>query len=437
MNEEKNNPTRFYSDFYDSVFQRTYWKSVQEDVLARYRFLGKLRLDSILSKTVVLADTQLLDGAFFLDPFNDPYSILKDLSRGKVIEGAIEIRARDYDLEKSLLMFVKDPKGISLKSFSFSSIYDPESRALATDNIIKLPGDQINTWQDILTRFKEFGIDKANVENIEMAWSKWIELQKRGMLKVVEWNRNRGFQIERFAGTKEEFLSGIKSKEVKSEGNWVYSNLLKRSLLDVKFEDLKHQWDAEMISELRILEAKYHRIYDQAAAWQHYCGSYESSVSTLIELLYTHDEEDSQMESVVNDITTNQILKIDGIDPFFLYKLGTMPTSEYEKFFWNHSANLSLWWNHNDIDSLRVAIDGLVTEISNIKETPKRNFAKKNILADIFKVILDTTMAGFDPLSTFLKGMNDIRIEYSSDKLKNPKEILIQRIIDVAKKRIS
>ena len=125
-------------------------------------------------------------------------------------------------------------------------------------------------------------------------------------------------------------------------------------------------------------------------------------------------------------------------DRFFLYKLGTMPVGKYEELFWTHSDNISIWWYHRDVNYLKRVLDTLTKEISNI-QSPNDDTMPNNISSDVLKVFMDAAIefsnSLLKPIYVLLAGLVDIRIKYFSGRSKNPRERLIQRIIDLAKER--
>lgn len=437
------NTSRIFSDFYDSIFQRQYHRIKVHDDLISYRYLGKLRLDAILSQTIVLLDTQILDGCFFLDERNSPEILLAELWRGKTLGFPLEIRARNQSIGQSIVQFLKNPQTGLIKEFSFSGIHDPAQRDEVTRNFQKTAPDNIKEWRDIIRLFRDFGVSKDNVEEYEAAWSKWIELHENGKIPVREWEINRGFPINEYAGSQKDFLHGIEDEEVKKEGQWIFSNLDgKRSIIDLKFNQYKQIWDGGRIRELRILEAKYHRCYDQAAAWQHNCGLFESTISNLIELINVGDDRSlSELEKLDQNSNLDNFILIDDIDPYFLFKLGTMEAATFAEICWQYSYQIGNWWHHQQTASLEKVLDAFIRKID-AYDNPD-HAQESDILVDTVKVFLDTTsdlvetIPFVKPAYTLLKGLNDIRIKYfSQSKGPEKRQSLRQRIIDVAMTRV-
>lgn len=432
---------RFFSDFYDSVFQRSYWNLIDNDSLSRFRYLGKLRLDAILSHTIVLTDSQVLDGAFFLHQKSGPSFIMNNLSRSESLNPVIEVRARASRIEDSLLMLVKKPENLTIRPFSFSGIRDIIQRAEVSKLLAHTPYDKVNSWKDILNIFKIAEVEKANIDLLYDSWSKWIEFQNKGIITIIKWETERGFPREFYAGTVEDFTEPFQTEEVKTFATWLHSHLKKRSTIDARIEQLRHTLESDKAKrELRILESRYHRIYNQAASWQHRCGSFESSTSTLIEMLDVKTDE-SESESQDNTEKGKKLdfsVGINGVDRFFLYKLGTMPVGKYEELFWTHSDNISNWWYHRDTNSLRRVIESVTKEISKI-QSPDNDSTPENFYSDVLKVFMDAAIefiqSTIKPIYVLLAGLVDIHIKYFSGKSKNPKKRLIQRIIDLAKER--
>jgi hypothetical protein len=427
---------RFFSDFYDSIFQRRYDIRKQTNPLLFQQYIGRLRFDAILHRKIVLIDTQLLDGAFFLDPQNSPDELIKKLSRNTVSH-PIEIRARDANLENSLLLFVKDFKNGKMKEFSFSGIRDSNERAAAKQAILDSSFDEMKTWQDILVIFKSAGVNQTNIEQIESSWSKWLELQSNGKLLVLPWKWERGFPIEKYIGGIGRLSKDIFTDDVNQEAKFISEHLSQRSMIDIRFSEFKEKWEKSKADELSILEARYHRAYDKAAAWQHECGSFESTITNLIEMLKI-DVDDinvkSELEKENDEIVLDKSLGLEDIDPFFLYKLGGMEDGKFADYFWQNTNDFLQWWNHGNMDALDRAIEPIVQHISDIIKPDHEHITNDNALVDFIQLGIEVAYEVLpDWAKKLFSGLNDIRIKYL--RVKNSKENLQQRIIDIARER--
>jgi hypothetical protein len=268
----------------------------------------------------------------------------------------------------------------------------------------------------------------------------WIELARKGQVIVSPWKTERGFPIHRYAGSEDDFVAGLQDPEIQSEARWVHANLDKRSRLDHHIATMRAKMGEEQRQELRLLEAKYHRAYDQAAAWQHECGAFESSVTNLIEMTQIGFATDRPViETTDPGVVLDLTLRFDDIDPLFLHKLGTMENGDFRRFFWKHSLLLNNWWSHSDIEALRQAVDRLVEDIvvATVPEVPQDPHAGR--VPDVIRVFVETALEFLTPLKPIyrlLSGLNDVTVRYFSSKRHVTKERLVQRIIDIAKERI-
>lgn len=98
--------SRFFTDFYDSVHQGAYpdLKGALGEILDR-AFVGRLRFDTMLSRTLCLIDTQVLDGEFFLSL--GPLRLNDLLKRQDVGLMPIEVMSRANSLEGALVGFIR------------------------------------------------------------------------------------------------------------------------------------------------------------------------------------------------------------------------------------------------------------------------------------------------------------------------------------------
>ena len=181
--------SRLLANFYDSVRQRVPSTERNKD---RELFRGRLRLDTLLHKKLVLTDAMILDGRYFLD--ETPNELLEFVKRSdKDEDPPIEIRTRSVKLEDALIGLVKKPGDDNLKPFQFSAIEDDEQREHVTEELEKRSESEVTDWTDILKLFREMEVDKENVERLENSWAVWFEAQKKSYLCTKPWNSEFSF----------------------------------------------------------------------------------------------------------------------------------------------------------------------------------------------------------------------------------------------------
>lgn len=152
---------------------------------------GVLRLGSLLCETVVITDTQLLDGTGLLRMGPDGVEgLLGHRAR------SVEIRGRAADLESCLKDLIIDGAG-QPRAFRWSSLRESESmewspRAVASGRTDQLAhecagatGSQlIQLLSDYLV---ELGLDTDAARNLCARWTSWAEAVREQRFHFVQW----------------------------------------------------------------------------------------------------------------------------------------------------------------------------------------------------------------------------------------------------------
>lgn len=424
---------RFFSDFYDSFNQSAYDNIRKSDLRIKDRYIGKIRLDTLLSNRIVFTDAQILDGVFFNSI--DPTSLVNLLNRSiddDQVLGSIEIRSRSSSIKQSLLEFIKPTGSDKLKVFSFAIIKDVKIRRQVNRIVPEWPFDDVNNWRDILKIFKAAGLADDAIEEIETSWVKWFELLETGKILIHPWERERGFPIIKNLGGKNKFLDGISNESILDLGLKTLEEPHPRTRFDDNIQYLRKNLEHNNeLSELQMLEARYHRAYNKALSWQHKCTEFESLVSSAIEIAHKAAHETDTAQTQIDDnLFLGPIIKIEEIDPSFLYKLGRMKPHQYQTYFFNNQTHLQQWWWHRDVDSLERAIDGLAKLMPYLNPEPNKVSDQTADIINLFTSIMDKYF--IFPINQVLE-LFDISIKYYGEK--STKEQVMQRIIDIALER--
>jgi hypothetical protein len=104
-------PATLFSALYDCNHQATFTAKGKDGQALQY-FLGRLRLDAILNKKIVLTDGLIYDGSFFLSMANR--GVLDQLPLGR-----IEIRSRAKSLDDAILRVFCDRNQPHLREIFF------------------------------------------------------------------------------------------------------------------------------------------------------------------------------------------------------------------------------------------------------------------------------------------------------------------------------
>jgi hypothetical protein len=347
MSNTANFNERLYTDCYDSVNQRKRagFNSNNDLEIAKCFYLGRLRLDSLLSKTLVLTDNQILDGCLFLQ--QDPSEFLKKLVRKKEDSLPLEIRARGGKFEDTILGFVKKQGQPKLRGFSFSCIEDENARTQVQNFLQEINSSEVNSWKQVCQILKEISIAQDFVDQIEHGWAKWIEAQDTILKgKVLKWDRANFTLEDCIFISADKHLQRLKTAQGKELAEWA-NRTRDRSSLDGKISELRKTADSDLGSDLSLVEVWFHYAYNLAIARQHRCRTFESVRGSY--------EERLSGLSLIDEFTT-EVAKFEA-PPEIVYGLGMMPTDQYQNIFSLYSNSFEMWWENNDSDALRRGIE--------------------------------------------------------------------------------
>jgi hypothetical protein len=171
---------RLFSSSYDSVTQRErlLHAARPDPFLLRYR--ARLRLDAILSGSIVVTDAQLLDGAFFLRQTPDQLMESVDLGAGPQ---TLTVRTRRSNLAEALVATVTDPDTGLVRPFEFSAIGDDRERQALWAHLQRLAESGTRAPRDLdelehLLRRSD--IAATRLDPVVAAWRRWDEAARSG-----------------------------------------------------------------------------------------------------------------------------------------------------------------------------------------------------------------------------------------------------------------
>jgi hypothetical protein len=431
-------PVRFFSDFYDSIIQREYTQKNNE--LCQVSFLGRIRFDILLSKYLLLTDTQLLDGNFFIDfgasKLNDA------LKRTEVNSLPIIVSARSNTLEDSLLRFVKRTNEPKLRGFSFSSIEDDQVRMDVKRELENVDSKEISSWEDIPRILHKIGVNDATTQRLKGGWTSWIEAQKRGLIQIERWEGK--FEIDKFINSPQLIEEQLKSEIGKGALKWVYEHRSDRNSIDIHLTKLRQQHiaDQPVCEDILIIDTWFNRSYSAATAFQTNCSNYESVRDGLASVSY------KDQGLVLRD---GRIVSLEASLPFtdkglgFIYsRLGSMPSSNFRGLFWQNrnNENFQKWWMNGDVDALKCAIEPYVQAIEGEHMVEHSNY-KKMIIDCMGQALgegIGYTLGGFSGLmvGSLFGGATSVFLNYvlTEQLLRSRERKMSQRIISNAKDRI-
>lgn len=337
--------------------------SNMDKYMRRTRFIGKLRLDILLAKKLVLLDTQVLDGSLFLRENPEDIKVLTS----RVLDGIdvpLEIRSRTGNLNESIVKFIKSDKLPHLKGFTFSALGDEKQRELVHIELKKRSSSEISNWKDFINLVRDIlkGTDTSYVDAIERGWSNWTSA--KDMFSVVPWIP--GWDIE--ATIKHHPFRD--SENLTSVGfaayDFLQSNLGDRNLVILHFSQLRRLYtkDQEILDELDQLETWFNRCYNKTAARQHLCLETEP-ILDIMTAIRRKDLSGIYTLAGGYDLPSSERIPLE-IDDLF-YRLGRMESGKFTEICHNNYPHLDGWWRNRNIDDFKRAFEPLAYEMLNIK----------------------------------------------------------------------
>lgn len=420
---------RFFSDFYDSVHQRSY-PTISDKLgkeLGEKLFLGRLRLDSFLSKSLVLVDTQLLDGELFIDL--DPTKLAKRLAREEDGPIPIEIRSRERTLEESLLAFFRQPGKDKLIPFAISLVRDNETRTAVMERLGATDSENLRSIHNILAILREAEVDGGDVERIEQGWIRWFEAERNGLVELHQWEGNWDLDIS--LGGINAIRSCLQTESGRDLAVWTWENRQSRSVIDAKLNDVSVQCtnDSALKDVLRIW-MWFNSGYNRTISHQHGCDTFES-VGVSPAFVKEFDEGNCDYEAL-------QCLSLK-VPEGFLPRLGSMPSSKLQEFYWRHGNDLKTWWETGDTDAFQKAVDALATACSEV-EPASPSLASRLAIASSGAFVGGVIGTGGGPLGQLVGAVlgamtQEAFLWFSENYSARPLARTTQRIVEIGKER--
>ncbi|GAA2603088.1 hypothetical protein GCM10010399_37410 [Dactylosporangium fulvum] len=168
------------------------------------RYVGQLRLDLLLSRTLVIPDTHFLDGRFFIDIAPPQLSDL--VGRGvhnRILP--IEVRTRGHGAPRrrfaaALRTFLLRGDGAgTLNGFTFNAVGADADRSHLASALGQTPEQMLSAClagsddAEVPDRLARFLTDRApttahdDIDRLAEGWRRWIEAERGGLLTTAAW----------------------------------------------------------------------------------------------------------------------------------------------------------------------------------------------------------------------------------------------------------
>lgn len=362
---------RLFADDYSSTGQLE-WKLGLRGASVRTwnkDFLGQLRFDSLTSETLVVPDSHLFDGLFFLH--TGPEELLGLLGRGFSVDPTetnvlpIEIRSRRSTLADSLTHLLRREDSDHLNHYVFKTIEDPilregvarelgRTHADQLDRALASSSDPAEAVISLLRRCLDRLGARDRVDEvlgpIERGWRRWLELESR--IRVEPWARGRSFPLA--AALAEEPLpqsqlstaAGHEAQRLallRVERGSLYRGDISRDLTGVKEQAIADK-NSEGIAEAELVERWYSRGRYRAIAWQHECACVQVDRPWLEPL--------SGLQALYRELLAQPDAERVALPEGVITALGDLPADEFRRLTYEHRRDLLAWWHEGQLDGL-------------------------------------------------------------------------------------
>ncbi|MES2990353.1 MAG: hypothetical protein V4844_02945 [Pseudomonadota bacterium] len=342
-------------------------------------FFAHLRLDTLLGRELVVPDTYILDGAYFLD--SSPKDLAARLGRG-VSNRALPlvVRTRKGTLKDSLRMLVvRDERDqtASLNGFPFQSIQDERARnaladALAqcsTGEYMKRVGSADNVPKALADFLRQLLATKdakadLDLEIMETGWSAWIAAEtvpKQRRLKVQEWDA-QVFDLKAVANDKayevniDEFATNVGRELYRGTQKFIQDGetLRSRMALRALFAQANAKTDSEK-SDVATVQSWYDHVRHRAMARQHRCTAFAHTLRSEARPIGPLQR---RLRRVIDtgERSTDELT----VPEDFYAQLACIDNEQYSRSLLEHMPQLDGWWTTGDIDGLKETVEGLL-----------------------------------------------------------------------------
>lgn len=360
-------PRGIFASEYSAMTQ----SAIMRAPFGRTEYIGQLRLDVLLAGRLVVPDSQLLDGRFFLE--TGPDELRRQVSIGPQHPLPLRIRPRRGTLEETLAVWLERRGSEYLNGFPFNAIRSDDARAALADALTQTKAEALRArlsgqpsipkalalfLRDLL-RARGFDADD-DVAVLERGWSLWVEEDRAGRLKIEAWDRAFDLQTAMALDPvdPEQDLATDKGRELYMK----LSRMEFRSDATALIRRLKDEEDAPsdlLDVDVETLLAWYTDARHRAFAMQHGCDFARAErldgvpVGPVRRALLRAVQGDRQAAPAFHDLP-----------PALMEALTTMAPDRFEEVVTAVRDPLLAWWHSGDPDALARLVEAMDTRVS-------------------------------------------------------------------------
>lgn len=385
---------RLFADDYSSSGQ-TAWKQGRRGLGSASwdeDFLGQLRFDTLVARTLVIPDSHVFDGPYFLR--RSPRALAVELGRhaddGTTPMLPFELRGRGAGLGDTLATLLLRDGRETLNPFVFKTIDDDALRPLLAEELGRTPVrdlelslarfDDVATAVAAVLRAALLRIDPAaNVEQlvdpIEEGWRRWLTEERH--VPVMTWPIHSDFDVasglavEPFLESKITTELGLEALrevlEIVAAGSEHRADV--SALLAGPRASATETGDSATLRDLDLVDGWYSRGRYRALARRHGCACVLADRVELPPL--------SARQALLREIMGRGDARLDrvALPEGVLRRLADMESDEFRALIHRHRRALDDWWTSGKIDGLK-AVAAALGDVEIVSSRPTLGVAQ-------------------------------------------------------------
>jgi hypothetical protein len=346
---------KYFGDLYDTSNQA---KHLPWDNSRAFRlFLGRLRLDAFLFKTVAIHDAYLIDSRFFWVSAANA-SFLAELPLERII-----INIRSQTLEEAILRsFI--PSGRAFKDYIVDSFSNETAKQVACE----LPRQSIagrNTPGKIADLISEIAGHTSETEVLREGWNALIALDQSGRLQKNRWGPPKRFAV--LLATLLDSSAQDVLKVLTPDGKDVFARFSEIEFADrsKRIAFLRNELvdSPRHAEDIATIESWYVGAYNLASAANNGCD-----IRDIHDVLGSKAFNDNQRLFDYLSLGSKEQTSILNIDypADLVFALGQLSKDEFDKIAKEQQAHLNLWYEELDVRALEAAVSSLARSLENV-----------------------------------------------------------------------
>ncbi|GAB1515510.1 hypothetical protein [Actinophytocola sp. KF-1] len=352
----------------------------------RSDFIGSLRLDALLLGRLVVPDTHLLDGRFFLDV--DPLELAEELRESEHGYCPLEIVGRGASLLNSLATWFVRPDRETLNGGLFNSIEDRTVALSLSAGMTAVPVDEFANMirqagddpiDGVLYLLESLGVPSADLQRFSNGWAAWVSATESGDISYLRQKLQYYPLAEELRRQPVDTLAFIdeRSAALANEVLAVVDSGSKHRADTYRLVDGTGQFSDVELHDRRVVRDWYDSARQRAIARQNGCDLEQSSFYFNVTSSTASDSLlDSSLDS--EPFRDRQVVSTVSLSS----QIGRLDRESYKNLVSELQADINRWRTARSVRALRRVVNGLREGTGDIGRTPSMGFAAK-LLTDL------------------------------------------------------